>query len=85
MPGKMCWLSNSGTDGEKILHLQILPNEPWRPYMEVRQYAVADYLIPGGSRGWATYQKLLKQGWKLIPSDQVENSALVGAVSARKF
>ncbi|MBD0390676.1 MAG: hypothetical protein ICV54_30310, partial [Nostoc sp. C3-bin3] len=26
------------------------------------------YQIPNGSKGWATYQKLLKAGWTLVPS-----------------
>ncbi len=65
---RMCWLSKSGESGEKILHLQTAPNEPWRPYTAFRQFAVPDYKIPGGSKGWATYQKLLKAGWTIVPS-----------------
>ncbi|MEO1428630.1 MAG: hypothetical protein AAFS12_13170 [Cyanobacteria bacterium J06632_19] len=65
---RMCWLSTSGQNEEKILHLQTAPNEPWRPYTTFRQIAVPDYKIPGGSKGWATYQKLLKAGWTLVPS-----------------
>lgn len=67
MQGKMCWLSKSGHDGDKILHLQVSPNQPWRPYTAFPQ-AVPDYQIPGGSKGWATYQKLLKAGWILVHS-----------------
>jgi len=63
---QMCWLSKSGGNGEKILHLQTAPNEPWRPYTAFPQYAVPDYQIPNGSLGWATYQKLIKAGWTLI-------------------
>ena len=65
---RMCWLSKSGQNTEKILHLQTAPNEPWRPYTAFRQIAVPDYKIPGGSKGWATYQKLLKAGWTLVAS-----------------
>ncbi len=68
MHQQMCWLSKSGEDGEKILYLQAAPHEPWRPYTACRQYAVPDYPIPGGSKGWATYQKLSKAGWTLVPS-----------------
>ncbi|MDJ0735882.1 MAG: hypothetical protein QNJ47_17765 [Nostocaceae cyanobacterium] len=68
MQKRMCWLSKSGSDEEKILHLQIAPNEPWRPYTACPQYKVPDYDIPGGSKGYATYQKLLKAGWTLVPS-----------------
>jgi hypothetical protein len=68
MQRQMCWLSKSGDDGEKILHLQTSPGQPWRPYTAFPQFSVPDYQIPGGSKGWATYQKLLKAGWSLIPS-----------------
>jgi hypothetical protein len=64
----MCWLSNFGSDGEKILYLQIAPNQPWRPYTAFPQFKVPDYQIPGGSKGWATYQKLHKAGWTLVSS-----------------
>lgn len=70
MSGQMCWLSALGRDGQKILHLRINPNQPWQPYTAFPQYFVPDYRIPGGSKGWATYQKLLKAGWNLIPSSQ---------------
>lgn len=70
MIGQMCWLSGFGRDREKILHLRIHPNQPWKPYTAFPQYFVPDYRIPGGSKGWATYQKLFKAGWSLIPSGQ---------------
>ncbi|MEH1832667.1 MAG: hypothetical protein V7L29_11430 [Nostoc sp.] len=68
MHRQMCWLPKSGGDGEKILYLQTEPNQPWRPYTAFGHFAVPDYQIPGGSKGWATYQKLLKAGWTLVPS-----------------
>lgn len=68
MHRRMCWLSKIGDSEEKVLHLQTAPNEPWRPYTAFGQYAVPDYKIPGGSKGWATYQKLSKAGWTLIPT-----------------
>ncbi|MBU7582969.1 MAG: hypothetical protein KAF91_08670 [Nostoc sp. TH1S01] len=67
MNRQMCWLSKSG-DSDKILYLQIEANKGWRPYTAYPQFAVPDYQIPGGSKGWATYQKLLKAGWTLVPS-----------------
>jgi hypothetical protein len=70
MAGQMCWLPQLGKDGEKILHLRMMPHEAWRPYTAFGQYAVPDYDIPRGSKGFATYQKLFKQGWELIPSKQ---------------
>ncbi len=66
--GKMCWLSSPTSQGHKILHLQIKPGDAWRPYTSFPEYAVPDHRIPGGSKGWATYQKLFKAGWELIPS-----------------
>ncbi|MEH2326009.1 MAG: hypothetical protein V7K32_21115 [Nostoc sp.] len=68
MHRQMCWLPKSGGNGEKILYLQTEPNQPWRPYTAFRGFTIPDYQIPGGSKGWATYQKLLKAGWTLVPS-----------------
>ena len=76
MSGQMCWLSGLGTNGEKVLHLRLKPNEPWKPYTSCLQYAVADYRIPGGQKGWATYQKLLQAGWTLIPTAIAQKSLL---------
>ena len=63
---KMCWMmpadsTSNSANAHKILHLQINPGDPWRPYTAT-PYAVLDYPIPGGSKGWATYQKLRKAG-----------------------
>lgn len=44
---KMCWLSKNSASGEKILHLQTAPNQPWRPYTSFLEYAVSDYRIRG--------------------------------------
>jgi len=65
---EMCWLSPLGTNTAKVLHLRTASNEPWRPYTAFPQFAAPDYPVPGGSKGWATYQKLMKAGWKLLPS-----------------
>ena len=77
MRGQMCWLSSSGAEGEKILHLQPAPNQPWRPYTAFRQFAVPDYRVPGGSKGWATYHKLMKEGWTLVPSARAQEFAII--------
>jgi len=74
MPGEMCWLPVKYPDGEKVLHLRTHPNEGWRPYKAYPQFAVPDYDIPGGSKGWATYHKLIRSGWKLIPSTQTSKN-----------
>lgn len=82
MPGQMCWLPVLRADGEKILHLRISPNKPWQPYTSFSQYSVPDYEIPKGSKGWATYQKLLKSGWALVPSAQANHSLVSARVEA---
>ncbi len=76
MSDQMCWLS-MGADKEKILHLRREPNQPWKPYTSCPEYAVPDYRVPGGSKGWATYQKLLKAGWTIDPTAQAQESLLV--------
>lgn len=73
MAGQMCWLSMNGSDSEKILHLRTQPSQPWKPYTACQAFAVSDYNIPGGSKGWATYQKLLRAGWEIVPSAQAVN------------
>jgi hypothetical protein len=73
---QMCWLPMMGISGDKVLHLRTAPNQPWRPYTAFPEYAVSDYRIPGGSKGWATYQKLRSEGWNLAPSKQFQPSAL---------
>lgn len=65
---QMCWLSQFDITEEKILYLRIAPNQPWRRYTAFPQYAVPDYDIPGGSKGWATFHKLKGSGWVLVPT-----------------
>lgn len=65
----MCWRPSKGIiDGTKILHLRLNPQDQWKPYTSFPQYAVADYGVPKGSLGWATYQRLRECGWELVPS-----------------
>lgn len=71
MPGKMAWLSSTVGDGTKILFLQPTPNSPFRPYTAFPNFRVPDYQIPGGSKGWSTYQKLFKAGWELVETAKV--------------
>ncbi|MUL37197.1 hypothetical protein [Gloeocapsopsis dulcis] len=70
MSGQMCWLPTPQANEENILHLRTHSSEDWRPYKAFIQYAVPDYEIPGSSKGWATYQKLLRSGWTLVPATQ---------------
>jgi hypothetical protein len=71
---QMCWLPSLGGNSEKILHLKVTSKSPWVPYTSLRQYAVPDYRIARGSKGWATYQKLRQCGWKLVPTASVLQS-----------
>lgn len=66
---EMCWLSPLGTNSAKILHLRTSSGDPWRPYTAFPQFCVPDHNVPGGSKGWATYQKLLRSGWTIVSSD----------------
>ncbi len=72
MPGKMAWLSSTVGDGTKILFLQPNPTQPFRPYTVFSHLKVPDHRIQGGSKGWATYQKLFKCGWELVASADVK-------------
>ncbi|MBD1863703.1 MULTISPECIES: hypothetical protein [Trichocoleus] len=76
MTGQMCWLSIGGDDGEKVLHLRMQPSQPWRPYKSFPQYAMSDYKVPGGSKGWATYQQLMKSGWTLVATSAAQPQLL---------
>jgi hypothetical protein len=70
---QMCWLPRLGNHHqEKILHLRTAPNQPWRPYTAFPQFAAPDYREPGGSKGWATYQKLRLQSWDLVATSDVQ-------------
>ncbi|MEG4349360.1 hypothetical protein QUA70_14870 [Microcoleus sp. LAD1_D5] len=71
---QMCWLPRLGGKGEKILHLRTDARQGWRPYTAFPQFAVPDYREPGGSKGWATYQKLRVQGWNLISTAEGQQS-----------
>lgn len=70
MPVKeMCWLAPLGSsNAAKILHIRLSTRDGWKPYTAFPSLAVADYEIKGGSKGWATYQKLLKSDFVLVAS-----------------
>lgn len=72
MVGQMCWLGVT-SDSPKQLYLRRSPTAPWRPYHACPEY-VPDYLIQGGSSGFATMQVLMSRGWKLISSLEGERS-----------
>ncbi|HEY9696246.1 MAG TPA: hypothetical protein V6D10_03220 [Trichocoleus sp.] len=81
MTGQMCWLAGFGTNGTKILHVRTAPNQPWQSY-QLFPGAVPDYVVPGGSKGWATYQKLFREGWTLISTAEAQATAVVAVSSA---
>ncbi len=70
MARQMCWMATFATSGTKILHLRLNSHEPWRPYTAFPQYAVPDYRVPKGSKGWATFQKLRQEGWILLSCEE---------------
>lgn len=73
---QMAWLSPGDEDDSKILHLRIDASQPWQPYTAFPTYAVADYPIEEVSRGFATFQKLICEGWTLLSSNQTQQLSL---------
>jgi hypothetical protein len=74
MPGQLCWIPKFGGNGTLCLHLRLKPSQPWRPYTSYPEFCVPDYLIAGGSKGWATSQKLLKSNWTIVPTREAQAS-----------
>jgi hypothetical protein len=70
--GQMAWLYSAGSRKFRILHLKT-DKGGWRPYTCFPQFCVEDHKIPpGGSKGWATYQKLRENNWQLIETATAE-------------
>ncbi|MDY6936097.1 MAG: hypothetical protein SWY16_00400 [Cyanobacteriota bacterium] len=67
---QMSWLPIEERGEQKILHLRTAPNRPWKPYNSFPEYAVPDTPIEGASKGYATFQKLIRQGWQVIATHQ---------------
>jgi hypothetical protein len=84
MKNEMCWLLPESNSSRMILHLREYSHRPWRPYTSYSQYFVPDYKVPGGSKGWATYQKLRQNGWTLISSDRAHISSESVMANSRK-
>jgi len=73
---QMQWRSALG-GGAKILHLRTSSYGPWLSYHAFPGLSVPDLQLGGlehgqVSKGWTTYQKLLKAGWELLPSPKEE-------------
>lgn len=71
---QMAWLSQNG-EKEKILHLRTEAGTPWRPYTMFPQLMIPDHMAIG-SRGFSTFQKLLREGWEIIANDQANQPSL---------
>lgn len=82
MAGQLCWIPRLGSNGQLTLHLRLEPHQPWKPYTQYPRLCVPDYPIPGGSKGWATSQKLLRAGWTLIPTAQAQRSSVDDSLAA---
>ena len=76
MDKQMCWLLDSCNGQTIVLHVREYAYQPWKPY-NTSPYSVPDYRIPGGSKGWATYQHLRQAGWNLIPTAEANNYTAV--------
>ena len=83
MNKQMCWLLDSGNRQTIILHVREHAYQPWKPY-NASKYSVPDYRVPGGSKGWATYQHLRKAGWILIPTAEANSYTPSSEILARK-
>jgi hypothetical protein len=69
--GQMAWLYGQSPK-YRILHLNV-DGSGWRSYTHFQRYSVPDYKEKGGSKGWATYQKLRQAGWELVETAVAEN------------
>lgn len=74
MTRQMCWLAKFGGNGQLILHLRLESHQRWKPYTQFPGLAVPDYRVPGASKGFATSQKLLADGWTLVPTAQASST-----------
>jgi hypothetical protein len=74
MTGQLCWIPTFGSKGKLALHLRLESFHPWKPYTTFPGLCVPDYPIAGGSKGWATSQKLLQAGWTAISTQQAQRS-----------
>jgi hypothetical protein len=82
MLGELCWLPKFGANGQLSLHLRLESHHPWKPYTAYPGLCVPDYPISGGSKGWATSQKLLQRGWSVISTEQEKRSSVDDSLAA---
>ncbi|MBT9314829.1 hypothetical protein [Leptothoe spongobia] len=72
---QMAWLPQD-EGKEKILHLRIERGTPWRPYTMFPQFTIPDHMAIG-SRGFSTFQKLLREGWEIIATENANQLSLL--------
>lgn len=80
---EICWLPYRGNQSNIALHLREYPHQSWKIYI-ASPHAVPDYKVPGGSKGWATFQKLRQNGWILISSDRAKLPTSLAIVSHQR-
>jgi hypothetical protein len=68
MTGQMRWLPTFTSDGELVLHLRMSSNQAWSLYTSFPEYTVPEHKIREGSKGYATFQSLLRAGWSTVAS-----------------
>lgn len=78
---EMCWLPCRGNQSNIVLHLREYPHQSWEIY-SVSLHVVPDHKVPGGSKGWATFQKLRQNGWTLI---SIERSKLPTSLAIASY
>lgn len=80
---EMCWLPYQGKQSQIVLHLREYPYQSWKVYT-ASPHAVPDHKVPGGSKGWATFQKLRQISWTLISSECAELSNSLATVNYQR-
>lgn len=67
---EMAWRAFDGSDNHaKELYFRSSPVEHWQHYTK-SPHNQPDLTLPGASKGFTTMQKLLKLGYKFVPSNE---------------
>ena len=80
---QICWLPCKDNSFKIALHLREYPHQSWKIYT-ASPHSVPDYKIPGGSKGWATFQKLRQIGWTLISKEEAKTSPSLALANFQK-
>lgn len=80
---QMCWLPCKDNSLKIALHLREYSHQSWKIYT-ASPHAVPDYKIPGGSKGWASFQKLRQIGWTLISKEEAKTSPSLALANFQK-